>query len=77
MSCRFLASLLAIAIAFEFAPQTASAQVPDLPPFGEDKFLASFDDAATFTTEITPKKAKPGEAVTFTLTITPNFGCWT
>ena len=57
-------------------PVAASAQLPDL-PFGEDQILKSFEDAAEFTTEFSPAKAKPGQVVTFKLTISPKIGCWT
>lgn len=54
------------------------AQLPDLPGiFGEDQILKSFEDAADFTTSIMPAKAKPGEVVTFKLTVSPKIGCWT
>ncbi|MFO0938854.1 MAG: hypothetical protein U0798_20305, partial [Gemmataceae bacterium] len=77
MTCRFPQLLIVLAFATLTSSQFASAQFPDVPGLGEDQFLKSFDEAATFSTSITPAKAKPGEAVTFTLTISPNFGCWT
>ena len=64
-------------IAASFAPLSASAQLPDLPGFGQDQFLKSFEDAAEFTAEFSPAKAKPGQEVTLKLTISPKIGCWT
>ncbi len=37
----------------------------------------SFADVATVTTKIEPAKAKPGDTITFTLTIEPKPECWT
>jgi thiol:disulfide interchange protein DsbD len=68
--------LAALTLALLAAP--AAAQPPDLPftlP-GANK-ARSFEDVAEYEARIEPAKAKPGETVTFKLTVTPKPGAWT
>jgi thiol:disulfide interchange protein len=58
----------------------AAAQPPDdlpfkLPGFGPK--ATSFYDIADYEAAIEPAQAKPGETVTFKLTVTPKLGAWT
>ena len=57
-------------------PAAAQDDIPfKLPGFGGK--AKSFADVAEVTSEIVPAAAKPGQAVTFRLTIIPKPGCWT
>jgi thiol:disulfide interchange protein DsbD len=70
---RQFATVLTLAFA-----SIAAAQPPGFDdPFGKPKQLRSFDDGAKISTAIVPAKAKPGQAITFTVTIAPELGCWT
>jgi cytochrome c biogenesis protein CcdA len=67
-----LSGLLAL-----FLASTACAQPPGFDDFLKPKQLKSFDEGAKVSMEISPKQAKPGQPVTFKVTISPELGCWT
>lgn len=71
----FAITLVTLLINLNFA----NAQPPDLDsnPFAKPVAPKTFDDAAKLTMEFSPAKAKPGQVVTFKLTISPEIGCWT
>ncbi|MFO0849996.1 MAG: cytochrome c biogenesis protein CcdA [Gemmataceae bacterium] len=69
------AALLALLVAV--GPAAAQPDNPfQLPGLPGPKARA-FADVASYTAEIEPAKAKPGQVVTFKLTVVPNPGCWT
>ena len=53
------------------------AQFDDLIPSKSSKKANAFAGVATMTSEIVPAKAKPGQLVTYRLTVSPKPGCWT
>ena len=56
----------------------ASGQDAELPfKLGSGSRAKSFNDLAEYKAEIEPKQAKPGETVTFKLTVTPKGAAWT
>lgn len=57
---------------------SAAGQAPDLPfKLGPGSKARSFEDVAEYKAEIEPRQAKPGETVTFKLTVAPKGDAWT
>ena len=55
----------------------APAQLDDLIPSKSSKKANAFAGVATMTSEIVPAKAKPGQLVTYRLTVSPKPSSWT
>ena len=56
----------------------AAGQAPDLPfKLNSGTKARSFADVAEYRAEIEPKQARPGETVTFKLTVSPKGAAWT
>ena len=66
-----------IAFVLLFLAMPVRAQFDDPIPSKTSKKANAFAGVATMTSEIVPAKAKPGQLVTYRLTVSPKPGCWT
>lgn len=70
-------AIASVAFVLFVVAMPALAQLDDLIPSKSSKKANAFAGVATMTSEIVPAKAKPGQLVTYRLTVSPKPGCWT